>query len=622
MNKPLIFFVTLLLLGCAQQLSPPAMTAPRVGHAETASLQNTEEEESLSTIRYALVAPSTSANIWAIFDEEGATYENYALFNQNYPRLYHLSPPNNELTPLIADDFPSPIVQEGEYFTTTIFLRPNLLWDDGSPLTAKDIVFTINTVLDFELGLNWAKFYNKDKLHHVEALDALRLKYYFSSPPNAGDWQHGALIGVFTSQAYWEPKVATANYLLPLLEDERPILEYQVQIDALQAEADIISRYMRTLKVDSPAYREEEQQLADRQARRDSFKQKIEVIQREKREKFLLARAAIYALSNANEPTIQKNFAHYTTYERSNAIQALLDNEADFILAPNGLIPEEIAQLSTNSDIHIVENRRNDIRFLTFNHKKTYLDDIALRRALFCLIDPEILATERLESRVVPALGWIHPENIGWYSSTISPPCAGMDASARLAAGTRILQKAGYAWEQEPSPDQVGSGLRLPSGALFPSITLLAPREDPSRVESASYIEELAQQLGIPLRAEIVPADDLFFAVYGIGNYDLAVLGWSLSLYPDYLCDFFAEGNPYNYMNSAVNAKCAELAITSDITLARQQLFEIEILLWDDLPAIPLFSSKITEAYRNFSLPFESYLGGFVPTLYGVPPFR
>ena len=197
-----------------------------------------------------------------------------------------------------------------------------------------------------------------------------------------------------------------------------------------------------------------------------------------------------------------------------------------------------------------------------------------------------------------------------------------MDASARLAAGTRILQKAGYAWEQEPSPNQVGSGLRLPSGALFPSITLLAPREDPSRVESASYIEELAQQLGIPLRAEIVPADDLFFAVYGVGNYDLAILGWSLSLYPDYLCDFFSEGNPYNYRNTDVNAKCAELAITSDITLARQQLFEIEILLWDDLPAIPLFSSKITEAYRNFSLPFESHLGGFAPTLYGVPSFR
>ncbi|MBT3711758.1 MAG: hypothetical protein HOG15_00210, partial [Anaerolineae bacterium] len=52
---------------------------------------------------------------------------------------------------------------------------------------------------------------------------------------------------------------------------------------------------------------------------------------------------------------------------------------------------------------------------------------------------------------------------------------------------------------------------------------------------------------------------------------------------------------------------------------AREQLFEIEVLLWDNLPALPLFSSKITEAYRNITLPFESYLGGIAHALYGAP---
>jgi len=194
-----------------------------------------------------------------------------------------------------------------------------------------------------------------------------------------------------------------------------------------------------------------------------------------------------------------------------------------------------------------------------------------------------------------------------------------MDADARLAAGTRILIKAGYAWEQEPSPNHAASGLILPSGAVFPSITLLAPSEAASRADTAFYIEELAHQLGIPLTADIIPTDDLFFAVYGLGDYDLAIVGWSLSLYPDYLCDFFAEENPYGYSNVAVDTKCAELSGISDIALARRQLFEIEILLWDNLPAVPLFSSKITEAYSNLSLPFESHLGGIAPALYGAP---
>ena len=263
-----------------------------------------------------------------------------------------------------------------------------------------------------------------------------------------------------------------------------------------------------------------------------------------------------------------------------------------------------------------MENRRNDIRFLIFNPK---LDDIALRRALTCLIDPGYFVNTKLDDRVIPALGWIPPENVGWHTSVISPPCAGMDADARLAEAMRILQKAGYLWEQEPSPNQAGSGLGLPTGEDFPPITILAPQENPSRSDAASYIAERATQLGISAEVKTISADDLFFAVYGGGDYDLAIVGWSLSSYPDYLCDFFGTGNPYYYSNLAIDEKCAELSITSDIPRARQLFFEIEVLLWDDIPATPLFSSKITEAYRNISLPFENYLGGFAPTLYGVP---
>ena len=638
MQKKLILSLLLitLLISCAPQVDAPAPTTAEEISEEVAPSALPPTSESSTVIRYAILAPTTPANIWALFDKEAASYENYAVQAAYYPRIYDLTPPSNELTPRLANGFPSSITQEGAFFTSTLSLLPNLKWDDGSLLTAEDIAFTINTVLDFELGLNWATFYNKEKLDHVEAVNAETLKYYFSSPPSVGDWQYGALIGVFASKSYWHPKIVAIQNLLPTNEDAPLLIEYKAELDSLQPVEKNILDAMKQLEEGSTKYRRQELLLNENIAKQELFKSKIETNQREKRESFAAARAALYALPNTNEPrngfwqpsapdeNTSKTGSHfqitrYSLYQPDTALQAMLNNEIDFILSPDSLNTAETNQLSANPNIHFFESQRNDIRFLAFNHNRSYLDDIALRRTLSCLIDTEFLANTKLDGRGAPALGWIPPANIGWHSSIIEPPCFGLDADARLVAAMRIMQKAGYAWEQEPSPNHAGSGLKLPSGADFPSISLLAPLEDPSRTQAASYIAETAQQLGIPLRAENIPADDLFFTVYGINDYDLAIIGWSLSVYPDYLCDFFAEENSYHYSNSRVSEKCAAFSATSEIALARQQIFEIEVLLWDDLPAIPLFSSRMTEAYRNLSLPFEQHLGGIAPALYGAP---
>ncbi len=616
-----LLLAIIFLASCTPPTSPPASPFPPT-QTETLPTEETlpPPAETHETIRYAILAPTTSVNIWSLFDEAGASYENYAIQANDYPRLYTLSLPNNELSPLLAAGFPSPIVPEGEYFTSTLSLRPNLKWDDGSPLTAEDVAFTINTALAFELGLNWATFYAS--LDHVEALDAETLKYYFTSLPNAGDWQHGALIGVFASKSYWEPKIANIKKRLPASEPNPLIAEYQAKIEKLQAEEQSILKTMQSLVAGSVDYRTQESLLDKNTSEQEVHKKEIANIERERRESFLAARTALYALDNQNEPRTElAKSATYTLYQRDTALQALLDDEIDFILSPQSLSPTEIDQLSNDPAIRFFESRRNDIRFLAFNHQRSPLDDIALRRALSCLIDANFLATDLLDGAVVPALGWIPPENIGWHTSIIEPPCSGLDSNARLAAATRTLQKAGYAWEQEPSQNHAGSGLSLPSGADFPSLSLLAPLEDSSRAAAASYIADAAQQLGIPLTAEFIPADDLFFTVYGINNYDLAIVGWHLSLYPDYLCNFFTGENISNYQNPALDEKCADFLKTSEVEKAREQLFQIEVLLWDDLPAVPLFSGKIIEASRNISLPFAPPLGGVASALYGTPDF-
>jgi ABC-type transport system substrate-binding protein len=80
------------------------------------------------------------------------------------PGLYRLSIPGREFEPYIANGMPSVVTQEGELFTATVRLREGLTWSDGSPLTARDVSFTVERALRFHLGQDWASAYDPELL--------------------------------------------------------------------------------------------------------------------------------------------------------------------------------------------------------------------------------------------------------------------------------------------------------------------------------------------------------------------------------------------------------------------------------------------------------------------------
>jgi hypothetical protein len=101
-----------------------------------------------------------------------------------------------------------------------------------------------------------------------------------------------------------------------------------------------------------------------------------------------------------------------------------------------------------------------------------------------------------------------------------------------------------------------------------------------------------------------------------------------LSLYPTYLCEWFkpAEGNPFAYNGSrpalseveGLRAACETWDDTSDLEQARILVSEIQSILAQDLPLIPLYVEVRTDAYRNIRYPFDGLLDG-LSGLYGAP---
>jgi ABC-type transport system substrate-binding protein len=191
-------------------------------------------------------------------------------------------------------------------------------------------------------------------------------------------------------------------------------------------------------------------------------------------------------------------------------------------------------------------------------------------------------------------------------------------------AAVKLLKDAGYSWMQEPGVETAGQKLSMPNGEIIPKITLLAPSkaEDALRYTAAKYIAEQAQYLGIPFAVEEAGLNDVVYAVFSSQKYDMALVGWRLSEYPDYLCEWFGGKNPVLYASTRLEAVCGALNAESNFEPARQYVAQIESALMSELPFIPLFTVMQADMYRNLTYPspVTNIINGWAG-LYGAPSY-
>jgi ABC-type transport system substrate-binding protein len=249
-----------------------------------------------------------------------------------------------------------------------------------------------------------------------------------------------------------------------------------------------------------------------------------------------------------------------------------------------------------------------------------YLSDPAFRSALDCVIDRNALAADILQNKAAPLDSFVLSNQ--WHDTNLKDACADMDHSARVAYAVQRLKDAGYSWVQEPDAENAGQKILLSNGGAFPKITLLAPskEQDALRYAAAKYIAEQAQYIGIPFAVQEVNLNDVVYAVYSSQKYDMALMGWRLSEYPAYLCEWTnGEGeNPLLYRSDRFKAVCEALNAESNLEAAKQAVAQIESALMSELPFIPLFTVMQVDAYRNLSYPVPNILNGWAG-LYGAP---
>ncbi len=109
---------------------------------------------------------------------------------------------NLNLVPGLAEE----VSDSPDHLVFTVRLRPDARWEDGTPVTAADVVFTLNAVTDPKVpALSRRSFF--DGLVKAEPVDARTTRVTFSTP-SAGR-RHAFSIGLLSAAAWKDGDLAT-----------------------------------------------------------------------------------------------------------------------------------------------------------------------------------------------------------------------------------------------------------------------------------------------------------------------------------------------------------------------------------------------------------------------------
>jgi ABC-type transport system substrate-binding protein len=499
-------------------------------------------------------------------------------------------------------------------------LRTDLQWSDGTPVTAHDVAFTFGAIKSLganRLGGNFASFAPEDLLVRVEAIDDHTVEFVLSR--RDARYKFDVLLAPIFNRAFWQPRVESA------VKASDP-LNAIFQVD-IAAEPTFGPYAYGTWERGSFVNRPANPRYSQRGAVERHYANGAVRLERAD------GRLDWSGYGPAEgEPVLEVvkgpgpeavNYRIYGT--QATGVLALQAGEVDLLINPLGLEKGFQDQIRGAPGVTLVQNPSSGVRYLSFNLRREPMGRLAFRQAIATLIDREFITGRVLQGVADPLYNIVPPANTFWYNPNVPVYGAGLSRGERMREAVRLLEADGFAWEQKPEVNaageivRAGRGLRLPDGQPLRDLELLGPGDayDPLRATFASWIERWLNEAGIPIKPNLTAFNVVSERVFERQDFDLWILGWSLSPYPSYLNGMFHSRytglnghNAQGYANPEYDRMVeAFLEEADDLDKARTLAHQLQEFLARDLPYIILFDTPIVEAYRSDHLRFPTTRG-------------
>ena len=512
-------------------------------------------------LRIGLPEEPRTLNIWLASDANSRK-----ILTQIYQALYIRDPKTLELIPWLAVEAP---VYDEENISYRIGLR-KAKWADGSDFTADDVVFTGRIITDFNIP-GYASRWKAIK--KIETPDAHTVIFYLKKP--SATFLSRALIAPIVSSREWKALTEAAQ------KAEKPL------------------RTLQSFRIEHPMGT-------------GPF-----VVKEYKAGAYLHMVRNPYFFGSGQEigghllgPFIDSIlFEFYGTSDV--AILALKKGNIDMFWW--GIQPGYIENLTLEPHIRVFHNQKSALYYMGFNVRKPPFDDVVLRRAIATIIDKEFIISRILQGYGTVLNSVVPPGNAFYHNPRVVRYGEGLDHDRRVKLAYELLKARGYSWEVPPVDSQGrvtrGEELRLPNGTPMQRITILTPPADydPRRAFAGLMIQEWMRDLGIMVYARPMAFSALLEQVKGKRDFDAFILGYGkLNLDPDYVGTFFYSKqdkergwNMSGYRNKTFDALRNKQRGQMDRYKRRETIWEMQRILMEDVPYIPLYNPNVLEAART-----------------------
>ena len=487
----------------------------------------------------------------------GIVAEAYEVYQLQYPTLLDYSAADFSIVPGLAESWE----ESADKTTWTYKIRPGLTWSDGEPLTAKDVEYTFNRILNGEYEQTNFGSYTAN-ITKVVATDDTTVVMTVSKPSPIME----KLAVYILPQHIWKDI------------DEKEVKSYKnegTETDPTVGAGPFV--------------------MVERQVG--------QFIRFKANESYF-----------RGKPKVDE--VVFRIYGNADALgQALIKGEIDFADSMEANVWKSLEGKPGITTVGATYSGFNELAFNTgaalddgtpIGDGNPLLKDVKLRQAIGWAIDRQALVDKVLGGN-------------GTVGSTIIPPIYSLLHTEPANPVTydpekakQLLDAAGYT----EGPD----GVRQTADGKKLSFRLFARSDSDNSVKSVEFIQGYLKAVGIETEVKTVSSDALT-EIIGQGNFDMFEWGWVVEPDPNYqLSTFTCANRSYKdggeilanlsdsfYCDEGYDALFEQQSLETDSAKRAEIVKQMQNQLFDDAPYIVTYYYDNLEAYRS------DRFTGFVP---------